>query len=75
MPGATGLRLTYMPVGKPSLLKGRWQASFKCFVLSQKKQTQEIVYKVHKASHLKASLSGFGGRSAGDTGSSCPKPL
>lgn len=48
MPGATGLFLTCMPVGKPSLVKGRWQASF---VLSQKKQTEQILYKVHKASH------------------------
>lgn len=52
MPGATGLSLTCTPVGKPSLIKGRWQASFKYVcVLSYKKQTQKRIYKVHKASH------------------------
>lgn len=51
MPGATGLPLTYMPVGKPSLVKGKWQASFKYVLFSHRRNKPKIVYKAHKASH------------------------
>lgn len=76
MPGATGLSLTCMPVGKPSLIKGRWQASFKYVcVLSCKKQTQKRIYKGPQSfTSLRRPLMGLAAEVQGNIGSSCQEP-
>lgn len=57
--------LTGMPVGKPSLVKGWWQASFKYVLFSHRRnKPKRYSTRSTKLHILKASVVRFGGRSA-----------